>query len=890
MITVVLFSIEGIIAKKPIVEDQHILYVPGSLILSLSSALVSKDLVHRKIAKLFKDEDQAVIGILLLEKMKEDKSLWAPYFSILPKYVPNAALWGFIAPELQDHRLERAINESVNELDRNFKIFKKGISSIWPSGLSQPKFEDYRWARAIIDSRALRFEGRINLVPVADVFNYSPHPMPRRKNAGNFFLRHHKLNASGLFLSADRACDLNEQLFEDYGDNEDSIYLQYHGFVARKNPFRCVNFEVEFSKDLSLKAEKLKILFKKLRINSNIKKCVDPTGDVGLGILVYLTALNFDPIEASNCENSITESKNDWDIIGLKCGFTEVQSAVQEFIGAAVQRVKDTGHKLNAGADGFDQKSLFGRVVLNIRDRLDTYTRSFPSTVQQDDLLRENIYSNLTHNAEGSAELYKLLLSVEYRLAVKNHWRYLCCLYGAECCPNERKPTHVAKIGTAEVNNAMKENFPGKFNSTDLGLDKLLEEFMEWFKAANSQGNNKLAAVIIPGFRIGTIATENIRAGDIYSSVPLKLIMDAGKAKSRDYGIGELLRQLAAKFPSNRDLFHELLFFLLHERFVRKAESQFWPYLRLLPGPKEMDIPLIWQSDSDVAFRLGPSAHRYGAETYRNSVKQMYDRIVKVSIIRKFFGIDNSGGEQVLTLENYRWATAILDSRSIWWNGERHLVPLLDFVNCGIGPQEYQVHSTALDSAGENAITRAGWDFAAGEQIFENYGQPNHIYFMYHGFVLPINPFDCVSIKFSLTDSEIAILKLRENIILKEKLHLNDLSREYSICVNEKIQENLWLFMSIKTNTIDEANRLGSLGKPSKIAAEFFLIEVEKRISDYERYVAERSFSSVNVESEPNWMLFVKSELLMLNKIKVVLLSMLENLKLAAVEFSMDEL
>lgn len=36
--------------------------------------------------------------------------------------------------------------------------------------------------------------------------------------------------------------------------------------------------------------------------------------------------------------------------------------------------------------------------------------------------------------------------------------------------------------------------------------------------------------------------------------------------------------------------------------------------------------------------------------------------------------------------------------------------------------------------AGTAAITRAGWHVHAGHQLWENYGQPNHIYFEYHGF------------------------------------------------------------------------------------------------------------------------------------------------------------
>lgn len=101
---------------------------------------------------------------------------------------------------------------------------------------------------------------------------------------------------------------------------------------------------------------------------------------------------------------------------------------------------------------------------------------------------------------------------------------------------------------------------------------------------------------------------------------------------------------------------------------------------------------------------------------------------------------------QVFTLSNYVWATAILDSRSIWWDSQRHLVPLLDLINCKEGPDARRVHSTGLDDAGLNAVTRAGWHFPKGSQLWENYGQPNHIYFAYHGFSMQPNSHDCVEV------------------------------------------------------------------------------------------------------------------------------------------------
>lgn len=55
-------------------------------------------------------------------------------------------------------------------------------------------------------------------------------------------------------------------------------------------------------------------------------------------------------------------------------------------------------------------------------------------------------------------------------------------------------------------------------------------------------------------------------------------------------------------------------------------------------------------------------------------------------------------GPNVFTFENYRWAHAIMDSRTIWWNSKRHLVPMLDLINCAEGPTNPdRVHSTRLD-------------------------------------------------------------------------------------------------------------------------------------------------------------------------------------------------
>ena len=118
-----------------------------------------------------------------------------------------------------------------------------------------------------------------------------------------------------------------------------------------------------------------------------------------------------------------------------------------------------------------------------------------------------------------------------------------------------------------------------------------------------------------------------------------------------------------------------------------------------------------------------------------------------------------------------------MECRSIWWEGKRHLVPLLDLVNCLQLRNENGTinapHQTLQDSAG-NAVTKATASFKKGDQVVENYGQPNYIYFMYHGFVLENNTHDCALWKGLSIESADEAAKNMENT--RSRLTLNGFS------------------------------------------------------------------------------------------------------------------
>ena len=157
------------------------------------------------------------------------------------------------------------------------------------------------------------------------------------------------------------------------------------------------------------------------------------------------------------------------------------------------------------------------------------------------------------------------------------------------------------------------------------------------------------------------------------------------------------------KTYNQKDDFHELLLYLLYERLMKQENSRFWPYLRLLPIPGETDSPTGW-SLTDIRVRLLPSFVGKVVEAHVNRTEGTYNHLRKVKEITDFFP---SG---FFSLENYRWAGSILDSRSIWWDGLRHLVPMLDFINCAEGPDPTIIHSTKVEVVGsvQVAVTKAG--------------------------------------------------------------------------------------------------------------------------------------------------------------------------------------
>ena len=290
----------------------------------------------------------------------------------------------------------------------------------------------------------------------------------------------------------------------------------------------------------------------------------------------------------------------------------------------------------------------------------------------------------------------------------------------------------------------------------------LCDSFNAWFAAFSPHTSLVRAAPVGRGMRLGALTTQRIAREEIYLAVPLDAIMDLDSANSCPL-LGPALKRLRRRFPGGDEL-HELIFHLITETVVKERRnvlssfssvgillpipqssaapaSRFGPYIDLLPDTDRMPFPCFFL-DIELAYLRGSPLEDV-VRRYRADVERKF-AVVKSEVLSQDA---LAFPPWAFNLETYQWATAILDSRSIWWGGRRHLVPLLDLINCAESENPERVHSTqlqrlrppmgagregrgyfVLDKGVEYAVTLSDREYeSSGMQLWENYGQPNWV-------------------------------------------------------------------------------------------------------------------------------------------------------------------
>jgi hypothetical protein len=588
----------GVYADKDIEEGATLLQVPKKLIVCVDTLKASNDPVVVELSRAFQTEEQILAAFLLLEKHRSERSFWKPYLDVLPEYIPNLLVFSNEELEaLGDESLRQKALLTRARAERNyFDYLTKAGDLQLPEKVT---LQQYFWARAVLDSRGLRFQGRVYLAPFTDMFNYEHHHEQRHSSMGNFFLKHHSLRSDGtLIVSADRAHSRGEEVVEDYGDNDDAIYTQYHGFVPEKNPFRCVDLPIPAPSSLS--PVLARVLMRFGIYSQNPSTCVPTNGHLSMELVVYLAVSAMDDQELNQCAELVAKEKN----VALKhCHLEPVAHYLDALAGSGiVEQIPDLGLRARQYL-----KQLIDNEVLyatNAASRFDTSNAT-------------------TKHPHHPAHLEVSRRFNEFRVAMLHN---LFNVYNLQDVPNLKTERKVNSFGGPS-------------------LEEKLVKFNTWFSSSNN-GTSKLTAVSHPLYRVSAIASEDFVPEEVYLAVPTSIIIDNGKAIA-DPEFGILAKALMELFRSKDD-FHELLFFLLHQRFIVKERSQFWPYLQLLPLKENLDVPLFWTA-SQIELRLGPSRVTQSAVAYTDKYRRAFDSIRNIDLITQFFP------ENILTFDNYIW-------------------------------------------------------------------------------------------------------------------------------------------------------------------------------------------------------------------------------------------
>lgn len=261
--------------------------------------------------------------------------------------------------------------------------------------------------------------------------------------------------------------------------------------------------------------------------------------------------------------------------------------------------------------------------------------------------------------------------------------------------------------------------------------DEPLARFREWLEQKDGLGADApVRAERRDGWGLCLTAERAVSTGEILLQIPRSIHLSASAAKtSRLASVAEEIFDAVAGDESGI-----LALYLLHECAIGE-QSDFAPYVAVLPTADDLDVPLLW-SDEERMRLLGGSHLELAVASARADIiaqwEALHSRVIQPN--PQLF----PPGADIVSLEGYLWAHAIALSRALPFGEELSLIPMLDFANheagapntCSIVVKggsgwEAAVDPSQLQVGGATAAAQltAGVAAPAGTQLFIDYGE-----------------------------------------------------------------------------------------------------------------------------------------------------------------------
>ena len=458
------------------------------------------------------------------------------------------------------------------------------------------------------------------------------------------------------------------QIFEDYGPVDSSLFLEMHAFVPTENPNNCAVIHGQhflrrqvapgrYDPNTALLLRALKSLH---LINPRITSFVSledvcvrrdlsivEDGNM-IGRRPASDAIAIMSLLLSDGGSSIAEFQSQWDDFILNEYLSSLKSkCVTAIESNDVERIELLCARY-PGSNSWVVKDA----LINAAKRSVESTTSTSSM----DMLRLWL-----EDAERDGD-DQLVLALRFRIeerkilesiAEQPHDNSLASMIDNESIVPNSKEDLAAKISS----------FNAFIDSLDLPVNKIR------------------AAQALDGMRLGTVATEDLELDDAYISLPPHAVIDSASALADAAADAEssphllallhkldtVSRQQQQQRQGSGDGFDVLLVYLLHERFVRKEQSKWWPYLDLLPTVHDMKTshPLFFDEDE-------MNKHLGGSDVRKSILRNQQLAFERHAALSSDVDVHLVLGSDIILDKNaVYWATAIIDSRSIWWDGSR---------------------------------------------------------------------------------------------------------------------------------------------------------------------------------------------------------------------------
>ena len=279
----------GLKATRPISVDDLVFTVPSNLILTSEEA--KQRLTEQGFSPDITELADVSLAVYLWHESTKSDSPWKPYIDILPRDFSTTWFWTLDElAQLPDRLVTlRAIVVTARHLIEYSRIFKfLSTSDKLRKNIEKFTFEQYRWARAVIETRRNILPNFVN-GPAASSYSSSSSSPSQAEGPQNVVtlipfwdLINHSTEAAkissfyepelhGLVFKSTLAYNQGDQVFMYYGDRSNQELLEHSGFVINDNPIDTFDFSIRLVQEDVLVAAKTAVLkINKLPLTSTV--------------------------------------------------------------------------------------------------------------------------------------------------------------------------------------------------------------------------------------------------------------------------------------------------------------------------------------------------------------------------------------------------------------------------------------------------------------------------------------------------------------------------------------------------------------------------------------------------------------------------------------------